>query len=998
MAKDRQQMGTNDSIMSLNEIIRYIRSWNDKLNPSEFIQVREQVIKHRAEIAAASDDNDAQQRLEHITHYLQLIEEALDDSAIFELQHQCDSLNNSAIDTVKRLAWLTTHSLNPQQTTEVVALLSNDCKAIDLIQNWQNALDSQKRHLLGLHYKVGAAAVDAHHLTTGIPSEISASVDHKLSILDELNNHVNPEMLTLCQEIIHELQQWQAHHQEPTFVTNYRTRMKELLARFKPSDETIDEVLNSLNAAAPNQAYGKISALNQQCEDLVQRTAELEAYYHIDPSIAQDESWEACINQLVLLRTSVHELMKSIQVDVLNSAEKHMLLALNNNLDQLSHIMDIETLRGYLQRLNEQAHMHDELLELVTNPWVITQLNNPSHKALREQLATLNQNSVEQTANMLMSHSRQLLKNIPTAELFNLKSEQCPHYLALTTFFNQLSNFVSTDILSYDLPEDRSACISYWINTMQACRQAGDFNTLAAINAAFNSTQLHRLEASWAGIPTSSKTIMTEIQELFAHQDQQKQLREAMEKTPNAVPFIGPYRTMINTSNEKFKSLRDKFNTIIDNIEKLLGKHTFEEQSDLLTTTVQKLSSIEKERKILPHQFSDVYEEFQNIMSTLKAKTNVDNEIKLLIQTCREKIASARLSDFPEAIYRNQPVFKMQQQLPESHATNHQSSEFIEAITAVETGNEMDNKLYSLSKRVEPQDGNEKPSKIFANIKSITTLERVTPKPEPSKLQTLQNRFLRDQIIKTRQQIAETASKDDIEALNQCTLLEVSNRDLGERLQKIDLHFDNKTIKAINGANKQMRYHHRINSQNLQDAIKEMKLKSTTAGQLGGKSTKKRIDELTSLAKKGVLDRKTLEYKLSKLVQGANLSAQQYQSILADYQDIAKSQPSHGSFLSKLGHSVWDYVKAHPFRALGVAAAGAVACQFAPFIPLFGAKAYAVGASSSLGALFGGESVKSHHKAKNRQHNPHGFFNATPTQTDQNEELESSAKLLSGIK
>ena len=98
--------------LSLEQIIAMVGGWNKAFNYAEFNNIKQQRIFREQIIAKNTTLNDPVERYEHINHYLDLIDQAFDDSAIQSLQKRSQSLLTADTDILSCLAWLTTQSLS----------------------------------------------------------------------------------------------------------------------------------------------------------------------------------------------------------------------------------------------------------------------------------------------------------------------------------------------------------------------------------------------------------------------------------------------------------------------------------------------------------------------------------------------------------------------------------------------------------------------------------------------------------------------------------------------------------------------------------------------------------------------------------------------------------------------------------------------------------------------------------------------------------------------
>lgn len=657
----------------------------------------------------------------------------------------------------------------------------------------------------------------------------------------------------------------------------------------KNSYEKLNEKVNQSHVDT------QMTALYLQSEDLSQRVSELENYYHLDPTIGADDSWKACINQLDIFRASYKKLVASLDMAALSESEIENLSQLNKSLASMKHVMNSDQVTNLVAKLQGSTPSIDKVVRLMSNPWVVSQLDDDASANLREKVAELNQRSIENTARTLMDKATELFLAIPTDEFYHLKSKDCPKLSEYTEFFNQMSMMVAKNVLSYQSPAERSAALAYWAEVVLQCTNNENYYSAMAVNTGLYSSNLSRLAASNEGVPEYYENVKEVNNVLYNPSDTFLGLRDVMEKaSQGVVPFIAPYRTLTDRSNEHHGSVKDMFYAVIENYEKLGSDTEVEVAAAVWEEVVKQLDNIDKmlEKEALSSELISAYEQLK-LMRDQALEGDYD-QVHEALPNIKAQVKQDKLGDFPEALHCNKFLVDCQEKLAQHQPINDANIALITEISALETGDKAEMEAYKTSKRVEPNPADIAPSKMFENIDRVTNME-TTKRSLDSRVGKLNNPYLRDCIIKHAQVIDSEVTDKLVAAVNDTSVNLVSDTKLDSALRAIGVELDHDTVRAVNDANKQICYHQRIRSETLKEVTQDVKLKSSTAGLFGGKSTKRRLNELSKLSKNGDFDRILLEYKLAKLGVKGGLTDEQYLKLIDEKQASQRETNVKGS-------------------------------------------------------------------------------------------------------
>lgn len=132
-------------------------------------------------------------------------------------------------------------------------------------------------------------------------------------------------------------------------------------------------------------------------------------------------------------------------------------------------------------------------------------------------------------------------------------------------YCNQVTTWVSDEILSQSEVKKRSTLIKYWVNVAEKCRVLNNFNTCMAVLSAFDNSAVGRLKRTWEMVGARTNHILSNIRKLMGANRNFNQYRALIHSiNPPCIPFLGIYLqdlTFIEDGNPNFlKTSKDLIN------------------------------------------------------------------------------------------------------------------------------------------------------------------------------------------------------------------------------------------------------------------------------------------------------------------------------------------------------------------------------------------------------------------------------------------------------
>lgn len=108
---------------------------------------------------------------------------------------------------------------------------------------------------------------------------------------------------------------------------------------------------------------------------------------------------------------------------------------------------------------------------------------------------------------------------------------------------NDLTNFVSTQIVKYSDVKKRVNVIRFFVNVAEKCRQLKNFSSMTAIVSALYSSPIHRLKKTWDSVPQNILNVLNKLNDLMNSSRNFSEYREHLRFISDkpCVPFLGVF-------------------------------------------------------------------------------------------------------------------------------------------------------------------------------------------------------------------------------------------------------------------------------------------------------------------------------------------------------------------------------------------------------------------------------------------------------------------------
>eukprot|EP01102_Stenamoeba_stenopodia_P008186 TRINITY_DN2335_c0_g1_i2.p1 TRINITY_DN2335_c0_g1~~TRINITY_DN2335_c0_g1_i2.p1 ORF type:complete len:763 (+),score=111.85 TRINITY_DN2335_c0_g1_i2:596-2884(+) len=132
------------------------------------------------------------------------------------------------------------------------------------------------------------------------------------------------------------------------------------------------------------------------------------------------------------------------------------------------------------------------------------------------------------------------------------KNQTSPNVLTLIQWFNKISNWVASEIVTSPNLRHRAALLSRFIQMAEYCKQIKSYNTLMEILSALGTTPIQRLKRTWQALPAKEATTYKELQDFMSNlqnfKNYRNEMRENMNKSYPVLPYFGLLlQDLINT-------------------------------------------------------------------------------------------------------------------------------------------------------------------------------------------------------------------------------------------------------------------------------------------------------------------------------------------------------------------------------------------------------------------------------------------------------------------
>ena len=156
----------------------------------------------------------------------------------------------------------------------------------------------------------------------------------------------------------------------------------------------------------------------------------------------------------------------------------------------------------------------------------------------------------EDIANQLTLIDLPLFQDIPPDELTSCqwtgkkKYDLCPNIVKFTKRFNQVSFWVTTEILDNNTAKIRAEIVTHFIRVAKKLLELNNLNSLKAVVSSLHSAPIHRLAQTWHLVPKREKDRLEKLQDLTSEDSNKKMLRNHLStvRLP-CIPYLGMYLT-----------------------------------------------------------------------------------------------------------------------------------------------------------------------------------------------------------------------------------------------------------------------------------------------------------------------------------------------------------------------------------------------------------------------------------------------------------------------
>eukprot|EP01132_Coremiostelium_polycephalum_P003803 gene3803-4732_t len=126
------------------------------------------------------------------------------------------------------------------------------------------------------------------------------------------------------------------------------------------------------------------------------------------------------------------------------------------------------------------------------------------------------------------------------------KENQAINIQNLITWFNRISSWVSTKIISKETPEERATIIEAFINIANFAKELKNFNCVMEILGSLHSSSISRLKNSWSLLSPKANDMFTNLNQLMCPDINFKNYRKQLSLCPAnepCIPYLGLFLT-----------------------------------------------------------------------------------------------------------------------------------------------------------------------------------------------------------------------------------------------------------------------------------------------------------------------------------------------------------------------------------------------------------------------------------------------------------------------
>ncbi|KAL6044134.1 hypothetical protein QOT17_023445 [Balamuthia mandrillaris] len=210
-----------------------------------------------------------------------------------------------------------------------------------------------------------------------------------------------------------------------------------------------------------------------------------------------------------------------------------------------------ETHRVQLRSLLGIKLKEDKLEEFLAKGMLEATATLPTPSSARSRSQSMNNNKASQTLKWKHLKSKEVARQMALLEFALFKAIKPsewlskdwrgsavpkPNILILSKHFNQMSNWVSSEILSHDGRETRARMIMKFIGIARHCGELNNFNGVLEILSGLNNAAIARLKDSWEEVTEVKMEQLMKLEELMSLKHNRQNYRNRIEEIRFAAP------------------------------------------------------------------------------------------------------------------------------------------------------------------------------------------------------------------------------------------------------------------------------------------------------------------------------------------------------------------------------------------------------------------------------------------------------------------------------
>lgn len=156
----------------------------------------------------------------------------------------------------------------------------------------------------------------------------------------------------------------------------------------------------------------------------------------------------------------------------------------------------------------------------------------------------------EELARQLTLIEYDLYKNIKPWECLNQswakkdKETRAPNILAMIQRFNQVSNWVATEVVKVESVKQRAKVLQHVIEIAEYCKALNNFNAMMEIISGLQNSAVFRLKLTWGALPNKYNKSYTDMHQIMSREQNYKNARAFLHNVdPPCIPYLGVYLT-----------------------------------------------------------------------------------------------------------------------------------------------------------------------------------------------------------------------------------------------------------------------------------------------------------------------------------------------------------------------------------------------------------------------------------------------------------------------